>query len=107
MVDMLPPFSAAITERDIDSFIETERYWQPEDTAVTICLMKLTNGFQVTGFSAAASYVNFDAEYAKGLARDDAVSKIWALLAFHLMEGDPQPEESVPAPPCSPPGVLH
>jgi hypothetical protein len=44
----------------------------------------LTNGFIVTGESAAASPENFDEEIGRKIARDNARNKIWAFEGYTL-----------------------
>jgi len=51
---------------------------------VTICLLRMINGFVVLGHSAPASAANFDAEIGKRLARERAIMQIWQLLGFEL-----------------------
>lgn len=86
MSSVLPPVTRNVTEQEIDDSIVTERYWQPARTAVTVCLLTLDNGFHVSGFSAAVSYANFDAELGRLLARENATAKIWELLGFRLAD---------------------
>lgn len=62
---------------------------------LTICALKLINGFTVTGESACASPENFDAEVGEKIARENARQKIWALegylLKSQLAEQNPAP----------------
>jgi hypothetical protein len=51
---------------------------------LTVCCLKLSNGFTVTGESACASPENFDAELGKKIARGNARDKIWALEGYVL-----------------------
>ena len=51
---------------------------------LTFCVLVLRNGFTVTGESACASPENFDAEIGKKIARQNAVSKMWALMGYEL-----------------------
>ena len=53
---------------------------------LTFCVLKLKNGFTVTGESACASPENFDAEIGRKIARENAVNKIWALEGYLLKE---------------------
>lgn len=53
---------------------------------LTFCVLVLNNGFTVTGESACASPGNFDAEIGRKIARQNAVSKIWPLLGFRLLD---------------------
>lgn len=51
---------------------------------LTFCVLVLKNGFTVTGESACASPENFDAELGRKIARQNAVAKIWPLIAYEL-----------------------
>lgn len=53
---------------------------------LTFCVLRLRNGFTVTGESACASPENFDAEIGCKIARQNAVAKIWPLLGFRLRD---------------------
>lgn len=53
---------------------------------LTFCVLTLQNGFTVTGESACASPVNFDAEIGRKIARDNAVQKIWPLMGYELKQ---------------------
>lgn len=70
----------------IDATIISEQYHVFPGTTLTICALKLRNGYLVTGESAAASPGNFDAELGRKIARDNARNKIWALEGYLLRE---------------------
>lgn len=53
---------------------------------LTFCVLVLDNGFTVTGESACASHENFDAEMGRKVARQNAISKIWALEGYLLKQ---------------------
>lgn len=53
---------------------------------LTFCVLRLRNGFTVTGESACASPENFDADIGRRIARENAVEKIWPLLGFRLRD---------------------
>lgn len=53
---------------------------------LTFCVLRLRNGFTVTGESACASPENFDAALGQKIARQKAVEKIWPLLGFRLRD---------------------
>lgn len=55
-------------------------------TTVTVCCLKLYNGFTVTGESACASPENFDTELGEKIAHDDAMNKIWQLEGYLLRQ---------------------
>ena len=70
----------------IDAAIVGEDYHVFPGTTMTICALKLRNGFIVTGESAAASPENFDQAIGRRIARDNARNKIWALEGYLLRE---------------------
>ena len=73
-----------VTPERIDSIIVGEDYFIFPNTTVTICLLKLANGFSVTGESACASPENFDQEIGRKVAKAQAREKIWALEGYAL-----------------------
>ena len=75
-----------LTPEDIDAVIAGEDYYVFPGTTLTVCCLKLENGFVVTGESAAASPENFDAEIGKKIARSNARDKIWALEGYLLRD---------------------
>lgn len=68
----------------IDATIVGEDYYVFPGTTMTICALKLRNGFVVTGESAAASPENFDRDIGRKIARDNARNKIWSLEGYLL-----------------------
>lgn len=75
-----------LTPADIDAAIVAEQYLFPEGTVLTICVLKLRNGFTVVGESAPASPENFDKEVGMSIARDKAREKIWPLEGYLLRD---------------------
>jgi hypothetical protein len=75
-----------VTAASIAQKIVAVQYHNFPGTTLTICALRLENGYLVTGESAAASPENFDAELGRKLARDAAYSKIWALEGYLLRE---------------------
>lgn len=75
-----------LTPADIDMTIVGEDYHIFPGTTVTVCCLKLKNGFIVTGESAAASPQNFDVEIGRKIARQNAREKIWALEGYLLRD---------------------
>ena len=53
---------------------------------LSICILVMTNGFTVIGKSAPASPENFNAEYGRKLAYEDAVRQLWPLMGFALRD---------------------
>jgi hypothetical protein len=75
-----------LTPADIDAVIASEQYHVFDGTTLTVCCLRLRNGFTVTGESASASSENFDAEIGRKIARQIARQKIWALEGYLLKE---------------------
>jgi hypothetical protein len=75
-----------LTPADIDATIAGEDYHVFPGTTLTVCALKLRNGFIVTGESAAASPANFDQALGQKIARENARNKIWALEGYLLRE---------------------
>jgi hypothetical protein len=75
-----------LTPADIDAVIASEQYHVFDGTTLTVCCLRLRNGFTVTGESAAASPENFDVEIGRKIARQNAREKIWALEGYLLKE---------------------
>jgi len=94
-----------VTPADIEAEIASEHFFAAGDAAfpgdaiagsdmaaysalalLTFCVLRLKNGFTVTGESACASPENFDAEIVRKIARQNAVQKIWPLLGFRLRD---------------------
>jgi hypothetical protein len=75
-----------LSPEQIDAVITGEDYHVFPGTTVTVCCLRLKNGFAVIGESAAVSLENFDAEIGKKIARGNARDKIWALAGYALRE---------------------
>lgn len=75
-----------LTPDHIDDTIESEQYHVFPDTTLTVCALKLRNGYIVTGESAAASPQNFDRDIGRKIARENARNKIWGLEGYLLRE---------------------
>ena len=75
-----------LTPADIDGKIVGEDFHVFPGTTLTVCCLKLKNGFCVTGESAAVSLENFDTEIGKKIASTNAREKIWALEGYALKE---------------------
>ncbi|GEK48444.1 hypothetical protein HPA02_27270 [Bisbaumannia pacifica] len=75
-----------VTPDALDAKIIGEDYHVFPGTTVTVCLLRLENGFTVTGESACASPENFDPELGREIARRNAREKIWMLEGYLLRE---------------------
>ncbi len=83
-----------LTPKMIDNTIVGEYFHIVPNTTLTLCVLTLTNGFTVTGESAAVSMENFDKEIGRKVARENARDKIWALEGYLLKEMIYQQEKS-------------
>ncbi|QWY83542.1 hypothetical protein [Rhizobium phage RHph_X2_28B] len=72
-----------ITLEDVNANIVDEAYFVIFDV-LTICVLKLQNGFTVTGESACASPENFNKEIGEEISKRNAVAKIWGLMGYEL-----------------------
>ena len=77
------------------SLIVDEEYWHPECCpTLTVCVLKVKNGFTFVGKAGVVDPKNFDPDLGRNFAREDAVKKMWSyegyLLANRLsLIGDP------------------
>lgn len=75
-----------VTPELIDSKIESVEFHVFKSTCLTVCCMRLKNGFTITGESACASPENFNAEIGERISMGNARNKIWALEGYLLKE---------------------
>ncbi len=73
-----------LTPDDIDAVIVGEDYHVFPDTTVTVCLLRLKNGYTTIGHSASVSKENFDEEIGRKIARENARNQIWQLEGYLL-----------------------
>lgn len=71
----------------LESAIETVEYINPDIAPqFTLAIVKMKNGYVVTGESAPADPANFNADLGKQFAFENAKRKIWPLMGFALCE---------------------
>lgn len=75
-----------LTPDMIDAVIAGVDFHVFPGTTMTVCALKLQNGFVVIGESAAASPENFNEEIGRKIARENARNKIWALEGYLLRD---------------------
>jgi hypothetical protein len=75
-----------LSPEKIDSVIVSEDFYVFPGTTLTVCCLKLRNGFTVTGEGAAVSLANFDEELGRKIARQHARDKIWVLEGYLLRQ---------------------
>lgn len=67
--------------------IDTTEFVTPTNCPeMTICVMKMQNGFVLVGKSAPADPANFDAELGRKFAREDCIRQLWPLEGYVLRE---------------------
>lgn len=64
--------------------IESENYLYVD--LLTICVLKMKNGFYVIGKSAPASPENFNADLGRKFAYENAIRDLWQLEGYALRE---------------------
>ena len=69
----------------------------PDLDLLSICILKMANGFMVIGKSAPVSAANFDADLGRKLAYEDAVRQLWPLMGYALRDRLADLAKNVPA----------
>lgn len=75
-----------VTKEQIEERIVSRSFIVPHGTTLTICLLKLDNGYSVRGESACVNPANFDQAVGERYAYEDAFKKLWPLFGFLLAE---------------------
>ncbi|TGS86714.1 hypothetical protein EN817_17585 [Mesorhizobium sp. M3A.F.Ca.ET.174.01.1.1] len=76
-----------VTLASMEAKIAHEAFINHElEPTLTICLMKLTNGFVLVGKSAPADPANFNQELGEKFAREDCLRQMWPLEGYLLRE---------------------
>lgn len=70
----------------IEQKIADEIYIEADGNTLTICILTLRNGYQVTGQSACADPANYNQEMGRRIARENAVKQVWPLEGYLLRE---------------------
>lgn len=76
-----------VTLADLEANVDSVEFINPEsDPLFTIAVVKLKNGYVVTGESAAADPANFNAELGQKFAKEAALKKVWPLMGYALRD---------------------
>lgn len=76
-----------VTMERLEALVVAEEYLRPSIApTLTICVLKLSNGFSVRGESACADPAAFDEAIGRDFARRDAIQKIWPLEGYLLRQ---------------------
>lgn len=73
-----------VTEEMIDEWINDVGFHRIPDTTLTVCALRLKNGFTVIGKSATISMETFNEDVGREIAFKDAKEQCWELIGFHL-----------------------
>ncbi len=74
-----------VTLDSMEAKIASENY-TVVDGVLTLCTIKMANGFYIVGESAPASPANFNADLGKKFARENAIRQLWKLEGYALRE---------------------
>jgi hypothetical protein len=74
-----------VTLESMEAKIVSEDYIVHEDI-LTLCVLKMQNGFYVVGESAPASPANFDPALGKKFAYENAIRQLWKLEGYALRD---------------------
>ncbi len=77
---------SAVTLASIDSRIDTVTYHLLRGTTVTVCEIKMVNGFVVIGHSACVKPEDFDAKIGQEIAYENAFQNLWQLEGYLAAE---------------------
>ena len=75
-----------LTPEKIDAVIVSKSFYVFPGTAVTVCCLTLSNGYNTIGYSAAASIENFNIELGQKIAYENARQHIWQLEGYLLKQ---------------------
>lgn len=76
-----------VTVASIEAKLDSEEFISPASAPdLTLCILKLKNGFVVIGHSRPVDPANFDAALGRQLARADAIRQVWPLEGYLLRE---------------------
>jgi hypothetical protein len=75
-----------VTKDHLESLIDGSDYHIIPNSTVTICNLRLRNGFSVRGESSCVDARNFNMEIGRQIAYRNAFSKLWELEGYLLAE---------------------
>ena len=71
-----------VSEEVLESIVEEKHFWHVPGTQMTVCCLKLANGFTVVGQAACFDPDVFDASLGEKHAYEDAIQNSGRFLAF-------------------------
>ena len=76
--------AARVTIDNILAAIADEKYQSVDGTTVTVCVLKLKNGYTVIGHADCVLESNFNKDLGRSIAKKHALDQCWSLFGFHL-----------------------
>ena len=77
----------SVTIEDIEGKISKTEFFHYKKQ-ITVCFLTLKSGFIVTGFSGTIDKENFSEETGEKYARENAIDRLWGMVAFQRVEDD-------------------
>lgn len=77
-----------VTEEQMEDKVLGEKYWEVEETRVTVCVIILKNGYSIVGSSACVNQDDYDVSLGRKYARRDAMDKLWSLEGYSRKEDE-------------------
>jgi hypothetical protein len=76
-----------VTLESMKDKIAAREFMRPEiEPTMTICMIRMDNGFVVVGKSAPADPANFNADLGEQFAFEDCIRQLWPLEGYALRE---------------------
>jgi hypothetical protein len=75
-----------VSEQSIWNKIADTKYIEDPATALTVCIIRVENGFAFIGHSAAASPENYNQEIGRKISFDNAFKQIWSHEGYLLKD---------------------
>jgi len=80
------PSDRRLTPDRIEAAIASEQYIVIPETCLTICVLTMQNGFNVSAEAACADKANFNKEIGRTVARRNALNQVWPLEGYLLKQ---------------------
>ena len=80
------PSPHKLTLQHVEATVASQQFLLVDGGRMTICVLTLRNGFQVTGQSACVDLANFNQQKGESVARENALNRVWELEGYLLRE---------------------
>lgn len=85
MNKLTPEYIEGLIIRENTMYVR-DSFAPANDSNITIVILRLKNGFEVIGQSSCVDPLNFDKEIGAGIARKNAVDKVWEIEGYLLKQ---------------------